>query len=239
MSAGTTGTVRAFTPAGVDPKPGELLELDDDESRYLLKVRRVRVGQAVEILDGRGRAWTATLRERERRARVELGPAIDHGPPPDPRVILLGLPEPSATLDALTGASELGATSIILVRCERSQGHTPSAPRIERVLRAAVRQCGRPSAPSILGGPPDQPWSLARALAHAPELPGWFGQPAAPGALTPSPTKGGLRLLVGPEGGLSEAEVEAARAAGFVGVGLGPWILRTPTAVVAMLARCS
>jgi 16S rRNA (uracil1498-N3)-methyltransferase len=153
------------------------------------------------------------------------------------------LPEPAATLDALTGASELGATQIVLVRCERSQGHAPAAARIERVLRAAVRQCGRPSSPELLGDPP---WSLADALAHRSELPGVFGdpRPAEHPQLDGRPdagldATGGLRLLVGPEGGLSPAEIEAARVAGFRGVCLGPWILRTPTAVVALLARLS
>jgi 16S rRNA (uracil1498-N3)-methyltransferase len=150
--------------------------------------------------------------------------------------VLLGLPETAATLDALTQASELAATQIVLVRCERSQGHAPSSARIERVLRAAMRQCGRPSPPSLLGAPPGDLWSLTDALAHRSELPGVLGDPS-PGEFRPPDSGAGLRLLVGPEGGLSPAEVEAARLAGFRGVCLGPWILRTPTAVVALLAR--
>jgi 16S rRNA (uracil1498-N3)-methyltransferase len=218
---------------------GQLVELDDEESRYLQKVRRVRLGESLELLDGRGRRWAATLARVGRRATVEIVAIVHEQAPPSTRIVLLGLPEPAATLDALTGASELGATHIVLVRCERSQGHPPAAARIERVLRAAVRQCGRPSSPELLGDPP---WSLADALAHRSELPGVFGDPRP----TEHPqldgrldATGGLRLLVGPEGGLSPAEIEAARMAGFRGVCLGPWILRTPTAVVALLARLS
>jgi 16S rRNA (uracil1498-N3)-methyltransferase len=212
---------------------GQLVELDDEESRYLQKVRRVRPGESLELLDGRGHRWAATLARAGRRAQVEIVAIVHEQAPPSTRIVLLGLPEPAATLDALTGASELGATQIVLVRCERSQGHPPASARIERVLRAAVRQCGRPSSPELLGDPP---WSLADALAHRSELPGVFGDPR-PTEHPQLDASGGLRLLVGPEGGLSPAEIEAARMAGFRGVCLGPWILRTPTAVVALLAR--
>jgi 16S rRNA (uracil1498-N3)-methyltransferase len=215
---------------------GQRIELDDEESRYLLKVRRVRPGESLELLDGRGHRWTARLASAGRHAQVEIVAIVrEREPPPPMRIVLLGLPEPAATLDALTGASELAATHIVLVRCERSQGHAPSATRIEKVLRAAMRQCGRPSPPELLGGPPGDAWSLADALAHRTELAGVFGDPS-PAEFFPMPTAG-LRLLVGPEGGLSPAEIEAARVAGFQGMCLGPWILRTPTAVVALLTR--
>jgi 16S rRNA (uracil1498-N3)-methyltransferase len=232
---------RVFLPGELAAvQVGQLVELDDEESRYLQKVRRVRLGESVELLDGRGHRWAATLARAGRRAQVEIVAIVrEQDPPPPTRIVLLGLPDPVASLDALTGASELGATQIVLVRCERSQGHAPASARIERVLRAAVRQCGRSSPPELLGDPP---WSLADALAHRSELPGVFGDPRPAEPSQPHgrlDASAGVRLLVGPEGGLSPSEIEAARMAGFQGVCLGPWILRTPTAVVALLARLS
>lgn len=242
-------SLRAFTPAGAEPpSPGGVLDLDEEESRYLVKVRRARVGDSLELFDGRGGAWRATLRAVGRRAAVELGPALAYAEPPA-RVVLLGLPDQSATLEALVGASELGATDLLFVACERSNVRVPPAPRIERVLRAAQRQCGRPRPPALLGAPPGAPLSLAQALALREELPGAFAwealrdepkpaRPARPARPdTGSSITGGWRLLVGPEGGLTAAEVEAIGAAGFRALGLGPWVLRTPTAVTAMLAR--
>lgn len=52
----------------------------------------------------------------------------------------------------------------------------------------------------------------------------------------PPPLGGQLALLIGPEGGLSEAEIKQAQHAGFIGTRLGPRILRTETATVAALA---
>jgi 16S rRNA (uracil1498-N3)-methyltransferase len=233
-------SVHAFIPsAAAAPSPGATVELDDEESRYLVRVRRLRVGQALELFDGHGGAWAATLIDAGRRARVEVGPALTLVEPPT-RILLLGLPDQAAILEALTGASELGATQVVFVACERSQGRVPSPARLDRVLRAAQRQCGRPRPPALLGAPPDEPLDLQRALRHRAELPGVFAWEALRGPNEqpePQDLAAGLRLLVGPEGGLSQAEAELIRAAGFRALSLGPWILRTATAVVALLAK--
>ncbi|MFO7563092.1 MAG: RsmE family RNA methyltransferase [Enhygromyxa sp.] len=235
-------SMRAFTPSGAEPKPGGIVELDEEESRYLLKVRRARIGEAFELFDGRGGAWSATLLTTERRARAKVGPALSV-PEPAPRVLLLGLPDQPATIEALIGASELGATQAVLVACARSQGRVPSAARLERVLRASQRQCGRPRPLALVGAPPDdEPLELERALALHDELPGVFGwlpsehELEAPRDQADTPARG-LRLLVGPEGGLTASELARVRAAGFRPVSLGPWVLRTPTAAIALLAK--
>ena len=234
-------SIRAFAPADAAAlQAGLELELDDEESRYLAKVRRVRVGQTIELFEARGAVWIAGVVSLGRRVRVIVQTPRPTREQPQDRVLLLGLPDTPAALEAVTGACELGATQLVFVRCERSQAHVPSAARLERVIRAAMRQCGRPSPPELFGGPPAAPWSLTQALAHRPELPGVFGHPQTPPQMPLSSRASpaaGLRLLVGPEGGLSPSELEAARAAGFVATRLGPWILRTPTAVVALLAR--
>jgi 16S rRNA (uracil1498-N3)-methyltransferase len=230
-------SLRAFTPNDVEPPTvGAVVELDEPESHYLVKVRRARVGDVLELFDGRGGAWTASVCALGRCARVEVGAALQL-PEPATRVVLLGLPDQAATLEALTGAAELGATHVLLVACERSQGRVPSMSRIERILRAAQRQCGRPRPLELVGA---EPLTLDDALAFRVDLPGLFAWEALrdsqsdPGVVE---AKAGLRLLVGPEGGLSPREVERIRKAGFRAVSLGPWVLRTETAVIAMLAR--
>lgn len=236
-------TVRAFTPADCpDLRAGARLELDPEESRYLSKVRRLRVGQRFDLLDGRA-VWTATLRTSgPRTVEVEVEtrqPTVDA---PE-RIVVLGLPDAPATLEALTVASEAGATEVIVVRCERSQARVPAPARVQRILRAAQRQCGRATAPTVhglgLASLDDGPWTLDRALARRDELPGWFARARwiddRPG--TCAQVEGGQRVAVGPEGGFTDAEVTALRGAGWSPLRLGPWTLRTPTAVVAALAK--
>jgi 16S rRNA (uracil1498-N3)-methyltransferase len=227
--------IRVFAPAGEQPTPGVSIELEEDESHYLIKVRRARVGQVVELFDPRGTVWSATVVAEGRRAALRVHepmPCSD----PDERVLLLGLPDPTAALEALVGACEAGASEVVLVACARSQGTVPARSRIERILRAAQRQCGRPRVPAVLGV--EGPWPLARALEHRPELPGWFAwERHADSAGPEAAPHGGLRLLVGPEGGFTSEEVEQIVASGLQALSLGPWILRTPTAAVALLAR--
>ena len=94
-------SMRAFTPERAEPLPGSTIELDDEESHYLVKVRRARIGDALELFDGRGGAWAASLRTTGRHASVEVGAPLCFAEPV-PRVVLLGLPDQPATLEALT-----------------------------------------------------------------------------------------------------------------------------------------
>lgn len=227
-------SVRAFAPPDAGPLgSGAQLTLNAEESHYLVKVRRLRAGERFELLDGAGGAWQARLRSTAKRAEIEVGAACAITPTLPDRVVLLGLPDVTATLESLTAASELAATELLFVRCERSQGRLPSPARVTRVMRAAMRQCGRRTPLRIVE---DEPSTLATALAYRPELPGVFGHPGAEPE-PPHPLDAGRRILVGPEGGLTAQEQELARAADFSPMSLGPWILRTPTAVTALLAR--
>ncbi|MCH9685197.1 MAG: 16S rRNA (uracil(1498)-N(3))-methyltransferase [Deltaproteobacteria bacterium] len=212
---------------------GQRLSLEPEESHYLTRVRRVVVGAPVEVLDGHGEHWDATLVETTGRAAVVELLSARAVVPVMPLALVLIVPEPRATLEALTHASELGATAVDLVAGDHSPGGLPSQARIHRTLRAAQRQCGRPMAPDVRG-----PVSLAEAIEE--RGPGGFvASVQARNETTPIvvDSERGAWLLVGPEGGLSEAERDHATAAGLQPVGLAPWILRTPTAVAAGLAR--
>jgi 16S rRNA (uracil1498-N3)-methyltransferase len=224
-------TVRVFI-AGT--AAAGVAELDAAESHYLRRVRRAADGAVVEAIDDAGTIWIAEVAGGDaRRSTLRLvgerpAPAIARE-----LVLLLGMPEPSALLDLLPAVCEVGVAEIVLVRCMRTQGGAPGRDRIDRVLRAAQRQCGRPRSPAVHG-----PLSLEAALRHRAELPGFFAweQLRAAASTTP-PIGAGARLCVGPEGGFAEPEVAALAAAGFHALGLGPYVLRTGTAAVVGLAR--
>jgi len=229
-------SLRVFAPSGSSPRPGQALTLDGDESRYLRKVRRARDGAAIELLDGCGGLWSATVTTGDgRSSTVEVGAPVTTFEPRRELTLLLGLPDTPATIQALTHATELGAETIALVRCARSQGRPPSQDRIERVLRASLRQCGRPSPPRILG-----PLSFAEALELKGEEAGYVCYTALRAQdddERPAKATSAASLLVGPEGGLTPEEVEAALRRGFSPLALGPWVLRTETAALVGLSR--
>lgn len=220
---------RAFAAAGTLVE-GATITLDDRESHYLVRVRRAGSGDAIELLDGVAARHGAVVERADAKACVvRVGPPIVLAPTP-PRIVLMGIVESSAVADAIAGASEAGAAVIVPVRTERSQTSMPGPARIDKLVRAAQRQCGR-AVPLCV----EPIASLADALQQHADLPGWFAHPGVPSQrLEPTPT--GARVLIGPEGGLTEAEVAAARTAGLHPLSLGPHVQRTPTAIVSALA---
>jgi 16S rRNA (uracil1498-N3)-methyltransferase len=214
---------------------GRVVTLSAEEAHYLLRVRRGAVGDAVEVLDGRGgHVRGEIVAAQGSRCDVRLGEAIAAAPCM-PLVLLLGLPDAKAALDAITLATEVGATTIVLVRCARSQPAEPSPARIDRTIRAALRQCGRAAPPQIVG-----PLGLGDALSRPDPRPGWVADArtrATPTDLAVGDPEAGTTILVGPEGGLTAEEVTRAGEAGLFSLSLGPFVLRTPTAVCAALSR--
>jgi len=102
----------------------------------------------------------------------------------------------------------------------------------ERVAASACEQCGRNRLPVV-----EAPAPLMDVWEQLPPGPGLVLQPGAGGGLRRAGLAAGpLTLLVGPEGGLAEVELAEAARRGYRPVGLGPRILRTETAAVAVLA---
>ena len=198
------------------------------------RVARVVMGEPIELLDLDGGVGIGRLVCWEGAAcrvvveRVER----ERGEPAAPLVLAVGVLHTAAFDWLVEKATELGATAIVPVLSERVQGrrHDARVERWQRIAEAAVAQCGRSRPPRI-----GEPQRLAALLAEA------RGTRLVADSAAPSPadfTVGadGVTLLVGPEGGLTEREVAAVRAAGFLGLSLGPRTLRAETAALALLA---
>jgi 16S rRNA (uracil1498-N3)-methyltransferase len=214
-------------------QPGDVVTLDATESHYLARVRRARPGARIEVLDGIAHAFAGEVVDADAHAAtIRIGDALVHEPCP-PIEIAIGLPDPKAALDAAARACELGAARIVLLRCEYAHGAAPGPDRIRRVLEAALRQCGRPDLPAVEGPLPLPEWLERDSLA-----PGFVASTKLRGRPTPieAPGPAGARVLVGPEGGLTDAEIELAHAHGLQPLSLGPWTLRTEVAVAVALA---
>jgi 16S rRNA (uracil1498-N3)-methyltransferase len=210
------------------PAAGGLVTVDPTGSHHLLRVQRVPRDAPVHAADRHGQRAACTLLDVRDGAAILRVDALLPATPQPGRVVLLGLPKPAAVEEALTAGTEAGATAWRLVRAERSPPGTPRPDRLERVLRAAVTQCGRGEVPEVTG-----PLTLADALLDLParRFVGSRGGAALDG------TTEDVAVAIGPEGGWSPDEERALVATGFVPVDLGPFVLRTPTAVVAALAR--
>jgi len=198
------------------------------------RAARVVLGEPIELLDLDGGVGSGRFVRWEGAAcrvaveRVER----ERGEPAAPVVLAVGVLHTAAFDWLVEKATELGATEVVPVLCERVQGrrHDARVARWQRIAEAAVAQCGRSRPPRIA-----EPLRLAALLAGATGARCLADAAAAPPRAL-ALAGGGATLLVGPEGGLTDAEVAAAYRAGFTGVPLGPRTLRAETAAVALLA---
>ena len=224
------------------PRGDAPLPLSADAARHIARVLRLRVGARIELFDGDGNACLAELTEVGPRAvAVRLLSALPDEPPASLRVhLLLGLSKGERMDFAIQKSVELGVTAITpvisercVVRLDEKRGARRQR-HWRRILIAACEQSGRNHLPVLAETTP-----LGTALASSQASLKLLLDPEAEqalGALADHPARD-IAVLVGPEGGLSPAEIERARTRfGFHGVRLGQRILRTETAPLAFLA---
>ena len=240
MERGSLAMLRLLV-APAELVPGERTVRGDDY-HYLFHVRRMRPGERVMLFDGEGCEAEAEVKAvGSRTAALEVGARVAVAPArAAPRItVILSLIKGERMDSCLTKLVELGVGRIVPLQAERSvvrlEGERAEKrrERFRSQVRAAVQQCRAMQVPVV-----DPICGLAQALARTAQvglkLVFWEGAKAVPlrSALPERPPEE-VAMLVGPEGGLSADEVEAATAAGFTAVGLGPRILRAETAAVA------
>ncbi|ABA56656.1 16S rRNA (uracil(1498)-N(3))-methyltransferase [Nitrosococcus oceani] len=219
---------------------GSSVSLDERALQYVIRVLRLRLGAQLRLFDGRGAEYQAVLETIEKRAvKVRILERIEHHVESPLHIILgQGISRGERMDYALQKAVELGVSRIIPLLTERSAVNL-SAERAEKRLRhwqgviiSACEQCGRNYIPPV-----DTPRPLADFLRDDHRGLAVLLDPRSrrPLKALPLPLDNRLIVLIGPEGGLNKGEAKQAQQADFIGVCLGPRILRTETATVAAL----
>lgn len=220
------------------PTDSHEITLEGDTAHYLLNVLRVKPGQALELVDGAGSMRGAKVLERGRRdLRLELHELETFDNRGPLRVTLeLAVIKGERYEWALQKATELGVDVIQPVITQRSEvrlkgdRQTKKTERWRSIMVGALEQSKRSHLPTL-----NDPLELA-------DLPKVDdnGIMLAPGHGRgwPNTVPGWLRVLIGPEGGFAEEEIETAIAKGYRTVGLGPRILRAETAAIAAMTLC-
>jgi 16S rRNA (uracil1498-N3)-methyltransferase len=209
-----------------------IARLSEDETRHLAQVLRLAAGDEVAVFDGAGREFRARV-DRVARDGADLTLLDEYPAAPEPAVRLTlaqAVIKGEKMDDLVRDATMMGVTAIEPLVTDHTAAHMKAgrAPeRWRRIAIASAKQCRRAVVPAIGIGM---------------TLPGWLAQDRAelrllliePSAAIeghPAATLGGERpasasLLVGPEGGWSMAEIEAAVRAGCVPITLGRRTLR-------------
>ena len=223
------------------------LALDADESHYARDVLRMAVGEEVTVVDGRGGRGEGTVGQAPGRTLVVHVGVVAATSRPGGVVVLLGLPKPALVDEAVQLGTEAGLAELWLFPVGYSPPGRPRLDRLNRIARAATRQCRRDVLPAIRlfddctaaltelkGRGPFEPSPLWLATPPAPpgtqaaNATGWWSAPAGSRTV----------VAIGPEAGFTTFEVEIFLAAGFTPTSLGPNVLRAPTAVAIATALC-
>jgi 16S rRNA (uracil1498-N3)-methyltransferase len=234
------GAARFFVP-GVHA-PGDVVALAPDDARKAIVVLRRGEGDALEIVDSSGRRYAASLHVAKAAATATLERELEAPAGTALRITLAqGIPKGAKMDFVVEKATELGVERIVPFASERTVGDGARDGKVERwrrLAKSAAQQCGRSGVPEVaapLGfddlvtgfGAYDAvfvPWELEGGAPLRERLP-----PLLDGARN-------VLVAIGPEGGLSAAEADAARAAGAHVISLGSRIFRTETAGLVVCA---
>ncbi|MDF2507491.1 MAG: rRNA ((1498)-N(3))-methyltransferase [Microbacterium sp.] len=230
--------VEASTDAGV----GDLVSLTGAEAKHAAVVRRLRVGEAVTVGDGAG-VWLTGAAEEVSPTRVEvrISGRAEH-PAPSPRIVLVqALAKGDRDELAVQAACELGVDEIVPWQAGRSvsRWEGPKAvkgrERWATIVREAAKQAHRPWVPEVTA-----PVSTKQLAERASSQRVLLLDPTAPVRLSEIADDGrDLVLVVGPEGGITDEELDRLTAVGAERVLLGDTVLRTSTAGPAAIAVLS
>jgi 16S rRNA (uracil1498-N3)-methyltransferase len=229
---------RVYLDAPLEPGAG--VTLIGSAARHLTRVLRLRPGQALTLFNGRGGEYAATLEALHgQRVAVAVGEmsAIERESPLT-LTLAQGVSRGERMDLIVQKATELGASRIVPLLAERSVvrlSASQAARKLEHwraVAIAACEQSGRNRLPEL-----SPPLSLSEFVSGAAGTTRLLLSPTGTMSLDDVPRPAaGMTVLIGPEGGLTDHEQQAALRAGFVAVRLGPRVLRTETAAIAALA---
>lgn len=193
----------------------------------------------MRLFDGAGLEARAVLVEAGRKRVVARVEAVEAGRGESPLAVHLGqaISKGDRMDYAVQKAVELGVAAITPLYTEhgdvrlKGEREAKKLAHWQAVAVSACEQCGRAVVPAV-----HPPRPLAEWLDQRHEALRLVLHPGTERALEQVDTPVDAALLIGPEGGLAEAEVESAKAAGFAPLTLGPRILRTETAPVVALS---
>jgi 16S rRNA (uracil1498-N3)-methyltransferase len=219
-----------------------IVTLHDEAAHHLGTVLKARPGDTVILFNGTGGCYESEILSIERKAislrPLQFNPA-DHESPLK-LTLAQGISRGQHMDYTVQKAVELGVSSIVPlftefsnVRLEEERARK-RRDHWEKIITAACEQSGRNRLPVLYDAMPLNEWvrtesASLRLLMH-PE----GGQ----GLAELTRNTGDITLLCGPEGGLSQKEIEYSLTCGYQKVSVGPRILRTETAAVAAIAVC-
>jgi 16S rRNA (uracil1498-N3)-methyltransferase len=220
--------------------PGQQeITLDEDNSRHVIQVLRMRPGEALRLTDGKGTLLDAViLDDHKKKCRAAIKNSAAAPPRPNKVTIAISPVKNAARFEwFLEKATEIGVSSIIPLICERTERQSIRTDRLRNILVSAMLQSQQAWLPTLA-----EPTPIAELLARAPTGQTYIAhllEAPRPTSSLAAVASANATILIGPEGDFTPKEVDMALAAKFTPVSLGHNRLRTETAgLVAATLLC-
>jgi 16S rRNA (uracil1498-N3)-methyltransferase len=215
--------------ADIEDPSATRITVTGDQAKHAVRVKRLRPGERVNVLDGRGNIWEAAVAEARRDLVLELGERSEL-PAVRPHIELCSAAPKGPRLDKMIDQlAQLGVAAWRPLHTKLGVVE-PGENKIERMRRIAAETVKQALLPRPMhideAVPMDEALSTDAPILVADAM----GEPYTPTGAER------LRLLVGPEGGFTEDEYAQMSSAGVRLVSLGPTTLRIETAAVAAAA---
>ncbi|MDH6194806.1 16S rRNA (uracil1498-N3)-methyltransferase [Mycobacterium frederiksbergense] len=226
------------------PGAGELAVVDGDEGFHAVNVRRIRVGEQIDLSDGAGTLAHCVVEATAKgRLSARVTQQLTVAPPCPAVTVVQALPKSDRSELAVELATEAGADAFIAWQATRcvARWEGPKVDkglrRWEAVARSAARQSRRVYVPAVEGVVSTAALTqrVADAVAAGAVVLALHESATEPLAELPVAQADSLMLIVGPEGGIADDEIAALTAVGARAVRLGPTVLRTSTAAAVAL----
>jgi 16S rRNA (uracil1498-N3)-methyltransferase len=227
---------RIYIPQ-LEAEPQGLITITGEEAQHALRVKRLEVGDPVEVCDGEGTvAYGRIGAGRKERGEWALDVAVERVevvPQPPPYVsVNSAVPKGDRLAAMIEGLSQVGAAGWRPIKTLRSvvDPREGKLERVERIATEAMKQCGRPSRLNIW--PPAPFKEVVNSIGRVVIADASGGDYEPCGFET-------IVILVGPEGGWEKSELEFALGAGLgvKAVRFGPHVMRTEVAAVVAAAQ--
>lgn len=228
----------------IEPPVGGAARLPKDEARHAAKVLRLRPGDPVCAMDGAGGRFNAEIDAIDSDGvRVRLLGRLSDNEAPVRVTVYQGVPKAEKLDFIAQKLTELGAATLVPVKMERcvvkldDKDGRKRRERLERIAYEAAKQCRR-GRPLEISEPMSWKQAIRRMACHDLVLVPWEDADGrrVKDVFEKCPDVKDIGVVIGSEGGMSEAEVRALTDAGALAVTLGPRILRTETAAVVSAA---
>ena len=209
--------------------------LNEEESAHAVRVLRLKAGDVITLVDGRGNRYRARIVEiHHKRCGVEI---VEHQPESDKRSYRLHIGiAPTKNMDRfewfIEKATEIGIDEITPLLCEHSERKHLNTERLQRVMIAAMKQSGKAYLPQLNEMTPFNKWIKTQTTEHA--YIAHCNEGVRQSLKTVYQNNQNTIFAIGPEGDFSMQEVTQANTCGFKSISLGTSRLRTETAGVAV-----